>query len=64
MMKTISVLISAIILILSTGCNQSGTEQNYSTPPFIIDSHMHYEATDAWEKSFLDIIRAITQWLV
>lgn len=54
-MKTISVLISAIILILSTGCNQSGTEQNYSTPPFIIDSHMHYEATDAWEKSFLDI---------
>ena len=25
------------------------------TPPFIIDSHMHYTATDEWEKSFLDI---------
>ena len=24
-------------------------------PPFIIDSHMHYTATDEWEKSFLDI---------
>ena len=24
-------------------------------PPFIIDSHMHYTATDEWEKSFLDV---------
>lgn len=26
-----------------------------STPPFIIDSHTHYGATDKWEKSFLEI---------
>jgi len=28
---------------------------NLSTPGFLIDSHIHYRATDEWEKSFLDI---------
>ena len=46
-------LISSIIV--ASGCNRTGTGSDYSTPPFIIDSHMHYKATDEWEKSFLDI---------
>jgi uncharacterized protein len=46
-------LISSIIV--ASGCNRTGTEPDYSTPPFIIDSHMHYKATDEWEKSFLEI---------
>ena len=36
----------------ATGLN---LKLNNSTPPFIIDSHMHYTATDEWEKSFLDV---------
>jgi predicted TIM-barrel fold metal-dependent hydrolase len=28
---------------------------NISTPPFVIDAHVHYKAEDAWEKSFLEI---------
>jgi uncharacterized protein len=41
--------------IISFGCSQKSLKPNYSTPPFIIDSHIHYVATDEWEKSFLDI---------
>ena len=48
-------ILSVITIILAFGCTQGGLKPNYSTPPFIIDSHMHYEATDAWEKSFLEI---------
>jgi uncharacterized protein len=32
---------------------------NMSTPGFLIDSHIHYGANDAWEKSFLEIF---TKW--
>ncbi len=49
-------LILAITLII--GCSQTGSKSKTYTPPFIIDSHMHYEATDAWEKSFLEIYSA------
>ncbi len=47
------------IIAVVTGCG-GGRESaelspNYSRPPFIIDSHMHYEATDEWEESFLKI---------
>ncbi len=45
-------IVSVIIL---SGCSHSGHQSESSTPPFIIDSHMHYTATEEWEKSFLDI---------
>lgn len=51
--KILSSVVSVIILL--SGCNQASLKPNYSTPPFIIDSHMHYKATDVWEKSFLEI---------
>jgi uncharacterized protein len=54
-MKTRLFFVSFFIIILALDCNRAGLKPNYSTPPFIIDSHMHYEATDAWEKSFLEI---------
>ncbi len=28
---------------------------NLSTPGFVIDSHIHYRATDEWEESFLEV---------
>jgi uncharacterized protein len=55
MMKTKLFFVSFFAMILVLGCNKAGLKPNYSTPPFIIDSHMHYIATDAWEKSFLEI---------
>ena len=54
-MKTNLILLLLSLLVAITGCGKSQKEANYSTPPFIIDSHMHYTATDDWEKSFLDI---------
>jgi uncharacterized protein len=54
-MKTNLSLLLVVSAILLSGCSQSGNKPNYSTPPFIIDSHIHYVATDAWEKSFIDI---------
>jgi len=54
-MKTKLFLLSVFIISLAFRCNQAGLNPNYSTPPFIIDSHMHYSANDAWEKSFLEI---------
>jgi hypothetical protein len=48
-----------ILLIFATciyyGCNQTGTRTNSTAPPFIIDSHIHYVATDVWEKTFLEV---------
>lgn len=49
--------------VLSIGCTtqsskQSATtslEPNYSTPPFIIDAHVHSRATEEWEQSFLEV---------
>ncbi len=45
-------ILSVIIL---SGCSRSGQQSESSTPPFIIDSHVHYTATGEWEKSFVDI---------
>jgi predicted TIM-barrel fold metal-dependent hydrolase len=47
-------ILSVIVLtaVLSGGIAQPQS----TTPEFIIDSHMHYVATDAWEKSFLEVI--------
>jgi predicted TIM-barrel fold metal-dependent hydrolase len=54
-MKTKILSSVLFVIILLSGCNQASLKPNYSTPPFIIDSHMHYKATDVWEKSFLEI---------
>lgn len=50
------VVIIGISVILSLyGCGSKNQQSNLTTPSLIIDSHMHYEATDEWEKSFLEI---------
>lgn len=54
-MKTNLILITLLAFLLSAGCTQKSTEPDTSTPAFIIDTHTHYEATDAWEKSFLEV---------
>ncbi|NMC37389.1 MAG: amidohydrolase family protein [Bacteroidales bacterium] len=58
MKKPLVVLLFVITAVL-TGCGggmgSAELKPNYSRPPFIIDSHMHYEATDEWEESFLKI---------
>jgi uncharacterized protein len=51
------------ILLLFAACSSRDSKtdtpvklkDNYSTPAFLIDSHMHYRANDEWEKSFLDV---------
>lgn len=55
-------MIELTIVLLAIGCSRqqqkssdSLPEPNLSTPGFIIDSHIHYKATDEWEKSFLEI---------
>jgi predicted TIM-barrel fold metal-dependent hydrolase len=55
LMKTKSLIILVFTLILNTRCNGPEQKLTTSTPSFIIDSHMHYTATDEWEKSFLDV---------
>ena len=37
------------------GADSTASGPNLSTPGFIIDSHIHYRATDEWEQSFLEI---------
>ena len=54
-MKKQFVILAAGLILSLCRCGTKNLEPNMSTPPFIIDSHMHYEATDEWEKSFLDI---------
>ena len=38
----------------SSGWDESKYVPNYSTPPFIIDDHVHARATPEWEKAFLE----------
>jgi len=64
-MKVRQLLITFSALVLLAGCyNQNPQNQgwdesrykpNYSTPPFIIDEHVHYRATDEFEKAFIDV---------
>lgn len=52
-----------IALLLLVGCapqsskpkSSSNLKPNYSTPAFVIDSHIHYRGTDEWERSFQEI---------
>ena len=62
MKKKIILGFGILIFLLTFGCSEQGektnatiSELNLSTPGFIIDSHIHYRATDEWEKSFLEI---------
>jgi uncharacterized protein len=54
-MKTGINYLVIIVILLTLGCKNQSQQASPSTPPFIIDSHMHYDATDEWEKSFLEI---------
>ena len=62
MKKKIILVFVILIFLLTFGCSEQRektnvtiSELNLSTPGFIIDSHIHYRATDEWEKSFLEI---------
>jgi len=48
------VFLTALIFSFAA-CSRTKINSSSSLPPFIIDSHMHYDATDEWERSFLDI---------
>lgn len=61
MKKRHSILLIFAIILLA-GCSQNVTkpavatyEPNYKTPPFIIDDHVHYRATDEFEKAFIEM---------
>ncbi len=54
-MKVRFLLPLVISIVIVSGCNRSDLKKDTSPQPFIIDSHMHYTATDEWEKSFLDV---------
>ncbi|HET7179271.1 MAG TPA: amidohydrolase family protein [Chryseosolibacter sp.] len=61
-MKITSVCSLLLIACFVGGCGKTDTspdtsvqEDDLSTPPFIIDAHVHYKADDAWEGSFLTI---------
>ncbi|MCK5346738.1 MAG: hypothetical protein KAR20_25190, partial [Candidatus Heimdallarchaeota archaeon] len=60
-LRTVS-MIGFVCVLLVSGCGkQQGNstavapKPNLSTPGFIIDSHIHYRATDEWEQSFLEV---------
>jgi predicted TIM-barrel fold metal-dependent hydrolase len=50
--KKIILLLSAWLLIQG-GCSRGPKPEGSGFPPFLIDSHIHYRATDEWEKAFL-----------
>src|SRR3990170_2592195 len=52
----------SVLAGLLSGCNHNvndsknaAASSNVSTPPFIIDAHVHYKPNDDWEKSFLEV---------
>ncbi len=50
-MKRFIFLVASVFLSICTASAQAP----FKTPGFIIDTHIHYEAKDSWEKSFLEI---------
>jgi len=54
-MKSQNLLLLILLLVLFPGCRQTATREETRTPPFIIDSHIHYVASDDWERSLIDI---------
>ena len=65
MKMNLIMIIGLSIVLFIVGCAKKEEKQekpvapvpepHVSTPGFIIDSHIHYRATDEWEKSFLTI---------
>jgi predicted TIM-barrel fold metal-dependent hydrolase len=55
MKKIIKVSFLGLLFMLFTSCTDSAPNPNLSTPGFIIDAHIHYRATDEWEKEFLEV---------
>ncbi|MDD2381876.1 MAG: amidohydrolase family protein [Mariniphaga sp.] len=51
--KSVIMLVSAFAVWLMA-CSVE-KKPNMSRPDFIIDSHIHYRATDDWEKSFVEV---------
>jgi len=54
-MKTKLTGILGLLAVISFACAQKGVEKKEFTPAFIIDSHVHYKATDEWEASFVKV---------
>lgn len=54
-MKAKCFLLIVLAIPILNGCNNPEIKPNYDAPAFIIDSHIHYVATDEWEKSLLDV---------
>jgi len=57
-----ALMIGFVCVLLVSGCGKQqknsiavAPKPNLSTPGFIIDSHIHYRATDEWEQSFLEV---------
>ncbi len=51
--RSLFLLIFSVLLLFSA-CS-TGDKPNTSRPDFIIDSHIHYRATDEWEETFVDV---------
>jgi hypothetical protein len=61
-MKTKHLVLWVFAFILLAGCylysskpNPGNMKPNYSTPPFVIDVHVHARTDPDWEKSFLEV---------
>lgn len=53
-MKTKLRVIPVLVFAVFVSCSTEEV-QNTSRPDFIIDSHIHYRATDEWEETFVDV---------
>lgn len=49
------VLMPALALLIAAVSCTTEDKPNLSRPDFIIDSHIHYRATDEWESTFVDV---------
>ena len=55
MKKIAGLSLGILLLTFALQCGTKTSTSNLSTPGFLIDGHIHYEATDEWEKDFLEI---------
>ena len=54
-MKHTFTLTIPLLLFCISGCGGAALRSNRATPPLIIDSHTHYQATNEYERSFLAV---------
>jgi len=57
MKRVISCILVLSVFTFFFSLGVSAQEPNLSTPGFIIDNHIHYRATDEWEKDFLTVFK-------